>query len=326
MKAVVYDRYGPPEVLRVEEAPKPRPQAGEVLVRVHAVAVTRADCATRDANRHSGAVAMAISRLVYGVRAPKRGILGSEFAGVVDEAGDGVHRLAAGDRVFGTTGFRFGAYAEYVCVAEDGRVGPIPAGLGFTEAAPMCDGGQYALWCLRQAELTPGQTVLVYGASGAIGTAGVQLARHFGARVTAVSGAKNLDLVRSLGAERAIDYEREDFTKSGETYDVVFDAVGKMSFQRCLRALKPRGRYLATDGLGNFFLGMWTARFGAKKVMFKLPPRFTRADVLFLAGLVDAGELKTVVDRTYPMEQIVEATRYVETEQKTGNVVLTIAP
>lgn len=322
MKAVVYDAYGPPDVLRIEDVPRPSPLADEVLVRVHAVAVTRADCATRDANRKGGAVATTISRLVSGVRRPRQRILGGEFAGVVEETGSAVAQLKAGDAVFGSTGFAFGAYAEYLCIREKARVAPMPAGATFEQAAPICDGGQYALWSLRQADLAAGQAVLVYGASGAIGTAGVQLARHFGARVTAVCGPKNLDLVRSLGAANAIDYTSEDFTRSGETYDVIFDAVGKQRFSRCVSSLRPNGRYLATDGLGNFLLGLWTARFGAKKVMFKLPPRFTKDDVLFLKGLVEAGEFKTVIDRTYPIDQVIEATRYVETEQKTGNVVL----
>lgn len=324
MKAVVYDAYGPPDVLRIDDVPRPSPLADEVLVRVHAVAVTRADCATRDANRKGGPVVMIISRLVSGVRRPRQRILGSEFAGVVEEIGPAVTQLKAGDAVFGSTGFGFGAYAEYLCVREKARIAPMPAGATFEQAAPICDGGQYALWSLRQADLKAGQTVLVYGASGAIGTAGVQLARHFGARVTAVCGPRNLDLVRSLGAERAIDYTSEDFTRAGETYDVIFDAVGKQRFSRCARLLKPHGRYLATDGLGNFVLGLWTARFGAKKVMFKLPPRFTKDDVLFLERLVEAGEFRAVVDRSYPLDQVIEATRYVETEQKTGNVVLTV--
>ena len=324
MKAVVFDRYGPPDVLRIEEVPRPSPADDEVLVHVRAAAVTRADCATRDANRKSGLVAGAISRLVFGVRRPRRRILGSEYAGVVETAGAAVTGLKPGDAVFGTTGFGFGAHAEYLCVRESARVAPMPARLTFEQAAPICDGGQYALWSLRQAGLAPGQSVLVYGASGAIGTAGVQLARHFGARVTAVCGPKNLDLVRSLGAAEAIDYTTEDFTKNGETYDVIFDAVGKHSFRRCVPSLRPGGRYLATDGLGNFFLGLWTARFGDKKVAFKLPPRFGQDDLLFLKRLVETGELKPVMDRTYPMDQVVEAERYVETEQKTGNVVLLI--
>jgi len=325
MKAVVYDRYGPPEVLHIAEVARPSLQPDEVLVRVHAVAVTRADVATREANRPSGRLVTVISRLVSGVRRPRQPILGSEFAGTVEEKGLGVEALGLGDRVFGSTGFRFGAYAEYLCVRELGRIALMPSGMSFEDAASICDGGLNALWALRQAPVEKGQDVLVYGASGAIGTAGVQLARHFGAEVTAVCGAKNLELVRSLGAAVAIDYMKEDFTGNGRKYDVIFDAVGKHSFTRSRGSLKPNGSYLATDGLGNLLRGVWNRRFGSQKVRFAIPPRYTREDVLFLKRLIEAGEYRAVVDRTYPMEEAVEAARYVETEQKTGNVILTIA-
>ena len=324
MKAVVYDRYGPPEVLRISEVPRPTPQQDEVLVRVQATAVTRADVATREANRRSGRLVSVISRLVSGVGAPRQPILGSEFAGTVEEKGPGTSRLAVGDRVFGSTGFHFGAYAEYLCVRESGRIATMPAGMSFEDAASICDGGLNALWALRQAPVEKGQEVLVYGASGAIGTAGVQLARHLGAVVTAVCGAKNLELVKSLGATTAIDYMREDFTCNGRRYDVIFDAVGKHSFTRSRGSLKPNGSYLATDGLGNLVRGVWNRRFGSQKVRFAIPPRYTREDVLFLKRLIEAGEYRAVVDRTYPMEDVVEAARYVETEQKTGNVILAI--
>jgi NADPH:quinone reductase-like Zn-dependent oxidoreductase len=324
MKAVVYDRYGPPEVLRIEDVPRPALQPGEVLVRVHAAAVTRADVATREANRRSGPFVSAISRLVSGVRRPRQPVLGSEFAGSVEEAGSAVGQLKPGDRVFGSTGFRFGAYAALLAIRESGRIATMPAGMSFIDAASVCDGGLNALWALRQAEIQPGQEVLVYGASGAIGTAGVQLARHLGASVTAVCGAKNLELVRSLGAALAIDYQTEDFTRNGRRYDVIFDAVGKHSFTRSRGSLKPAGSYLATDGLGNLVRAVWGRRFGSQKVRFAIPPRYTKEDVHFLRGLIEAGEYRAVVDRTYPMEEVVEASRYVETEQKTGNVILLI--
>ena len=324
MRAVVYDRYGPPDVLRLEDVEQPVPREAEVLVKVRATAVTRADCATRDANRRSGLLVTVISRLVSGPRRPRQRILGSEFAGEVVAVGAAVSRLALGDRVFGSTGFRFGAHAEFTCVPENGRIAPMPAGVSFDEAASICDGGLNSLWCLRLAHLVPGARVLVYGASGAIGTAGVQLARYFGADVTAVCSTKNLDLVRSLGADRVIDYTREDFTQNGQTYDVVFDAVGKHSFGRSKGSLKPGGRYLATDGLGNLLLGLWTSRFGDKKVIFQIPPRYTMQDVLFLKELIEAGKFKAVIDRRYRLQDVVEAVRYVETEQKTGNVVLTV--
>src|SRR2546427_3909860 len=277
MKAVVYDRYGPPDVLRLEDVERPVPKEDEVLVKIHATAVTRADCATREANRRSGLAVTLLSRLISGIRRPKQRVLGSELAGEVEAVG-----------------------------------------------AAVCDGGLNALWCLRLADLRKGQRILIYGASGAIGTAGVQLARYFEADVTAVCSTKNLETVRSLGADRGIDYTQEDFTKNGQTYDVIFDAVGKHSFGRCRGSLKRGGSYLATDGFQNLMLALWTSRIGEKKVIFQIPPRYTKKDVLFLKELIEAGRYRAVIDRCYPLEDVVEATRYVETEQKTGNVVLTI--
>jgi NADPH:quinone reductase-like Zn-dependent oxidoreductase len=324
MRAVVYDRYGPPEVLRIEEVERPAPAEDDVLVRIHATAVTRSDCATRDANRRSGLVVMLISRLVSGVLRPRQRILGTEFAGDVAAVGAAVSEFAVGDRVFGTSGFAFGAHAEFICVRQSARIALMPAGMGFVEAAAVCDGGLNALWCLRHADARTGQTILVYGASGAIGTAAVQLAKYFGADVTAVCGTKHLDLVRSLGADRVVDYTREDFTANGQMYDVIFDAVGKHSFSRCRGSLHPGGVYLATDGLRNLLLALWTARIGDKKVRFPIPPRYTKTDVLLLRELIEAGTYRAVIDRRYPMEDVVSAARYVETEHKTGNVILTI--
>jgi len=207
---------------------------------------------------------------------------------------------------------------------ESARIAHMPAGMSFEEAAPICDGALNALMCLKQADLRRGRRILIYGASGAIGTAGVQLARYFDADVTAVCSTKNLGLVKSLGADRVIDYTQEDFTKNGQKYDVIFDAVGKHSFKRCQGSLEPAGMYLPTDGFENLVLALWTPRFGGKKVVFQIPPRQPKQDVLFLKELVEAGKFRPVIDRTYPLEDVVEATRYVETEQKTGNVVLTI--
>ena len=324
MRAVVYDRYGPPDVLRIEDVERPVPQDDEVLVRVRAAAVTRADCATREANRRSGVAIALISRSISGIRRPKQRILGSEFAGEVEAVGTGADEFAVGDRVFGTTGFRFGAHAEFINMPQSARIAHMPADMSFEQAAAICDGGLNALWCLRGADLRKGQRILVYGASGAIGTAAVQLAKDIGADVTAVTSTKNLDLVRSLGADRVIDYTREDFTTNGQTYDVIFDAVGKHSFVRCRGSLNRGGSYLATDGLRNLFLMLWTARVGDKKVLFRIPPRYTKQDVIFLRGLIDGGRFRAVLDRSYPLEQVIEATRYVETEQKIGNVVLTV--
>jgi NADPH:quinone reductase-like Zn-dependent oxidoreductase len=324
VRAVVYDRYGPPDVLRIEEVERPLPKEDEVLVQVRATAVTRADCATREANRRSGLAIHLISRLISGPRRPKQRILGTEFAGEVTAVGAAVTEFAVGDHVFGTTGFRFGAHAEFVCVRESARIAHMPADTSFEEAAAVCDGGLNALWCLRLADVRKGRRVLIYGASGAIGTAGVQLSRYFEADVTAVCSTKNLELVRKLGAGKVIDYTKEDFTKNGQTYDVIFDAVGKHSFARCKGSLEPGGSYLATDGIWNLVLALWTSRVGDKQVLFSIPPRYRKEDVMLLKALIEAGKYRAVIDRTYPFEDVVEATRYVETEQKTGNVVLTI--
>jgi NADPH:quinone reductase-like Zn-dependent oxidoreductase len=324
VKAVVYDKYGRPDVLRLEEVPRPVPMDDEVLVKIHATTVNRLDVHTREANRSSGPAVMFLSRLVSGVRRPRQRILGTEFAGEIDAVGSAVREFAVGDHVFGNSGLRFGAHAEFICVRESARITQMPAGASFEKAAPISDGALNALWCLRVADLHKGQTILVYGASGAIGTAGVQLAKYFGADVTAVCSTKNLELVRSLGADRAIDYTQEDFTKNGHTYDVIFDAVGKHSFKRSKGSLNKGGQYLATDGFRNLALALWTSRFGDKKVRFQLPPRYAKQDLVLLRELIEAGRFRAVIDRTYPLEEVVEAARYVETEQKTGNVVLTV--
>jgi len=325
MRAVVYDRYGPPDVQRLEEVAKPVPKDDEVLVKVHATTVNRSDVHIREANRSTGWAASVISRLVSGVRRPRQPILGGEFAGEVEAVGAAVTEFAVGDRVFGTNGLRFGAHAEFVAVRARARIAKMPAGVSFEEAAPICDGALSALMCLKMADLRPGRRILIYGASGAIGTAAVQLAKHFGADITAVCGTKNLELVRSLGAARVIDYMHEDFTKNGETYDVILDAVGKHSFKRCRDSLKPGGVYLPTDGAMNILLAVMPARKGAKRVVFQIPPRIPKQDVLFLKELVEAGEYRPVIDRRYPLEEVVEATKYVETQQKVGNVVVTVA-
>ncbi len=324
MRAVVYDRYGPLDVLRLEDVERPVPKEDEVLVKIHATTVNRLDVHTREANVTSGLAVSLLSRLVSGVRRPRQRILGSEVAGEVVAAGAAVTEFAVGDHVFGITGLKFGAHAEFTCIRERARIAHMPAGMSFEEAAAVCDGALNALWCLRLAGHRKEQSVLIYGASGSIGTAGVQLAKYFGADVTAVCNTKNLELVRSLGADRVIDYTQDDFTKNGEKYDVIFDAVGKHSFKRCRGSLNHGGLYLATDGFRNLFLALWTSRFGDKKVMFKLPPRYTKNDIIFLKKLIETGKYRAVIDRYYPLEQVVDATRYVETQQKTGNVVLTV--
>jgi NADPH:quinone reductase-like Zn-dependent oxidoreductase len=319
MRAVVHDRYGPPEVLRLEEVERPVPRDDEVRIRVHATTVTRSDAAWRSGKP-------IISRFFTGLRRPKRRILGTELAGEVEAVGSAVHAFAVGDRVFGTP--LFGAHAEFVAMRETGPLAHMPRGMSFEEAASVCDGAILTLTPLRLADLHEGRRILVYGASGSMGTAGVQLARHFGAHVTAVCGTRNVELVRSLGADEVIDYTREDFTRNGERYDVIFDAVGKHSFRRSRGSLSRNGIYLPTDGFENLFWVLWTSaavlRNDGRRVRFDIPPRYRKADVLFLKQLIEAGEYRAVIDRRYPLEEVVEATRYVETEQKTGNVVLTV--
>lgn len=318
MRAVVHDRYGPPKVLRLEDVEPPVPADDEVLVRVHATTVTRSDCGWRAAKPFP-------TRFFTGILRPRRRILGSDFAGTVEAVGRDVTEFAAGDEVFGTTG-SFGAHAELLCVRESAAIARKPAGVTFAEAGAVSDGAILALNPLRLADLRPGRRLLVYGASGAIGTAGVQLGKHFGAHVTAVCDTKNLDVVRSLGPDEVIDYTQEDFTENGETYDVVFDAVGKHSFRRCRRSLAPGGLYLPTDGFVNLPLSLLTRRLGDKRVALAIPPRYRKEDVLLLKRLLEDGGYRPVIDRTYPLEQVVEATRYVETGQKTGNVVLSVTP
>jgi NADPH:quinone reductase-like Zn-dependent oxidoreductase len=316
MRAVVYDNYGPPAVLRLEELERPVPKEDEVLVKIHATTVTRTDCGYRAAHPFFG-------RVFTGLRRPKRRIPGMELAGVVEAVGAGVDEFEVGDEVFGIRG---GANAEYVCVREQGALAHKPAGVSFEEAAAVSDGVIIALACLRKAGSLEGRRILVYGASGSIGTAAVQLAKHFGAHVTAVCNTKNLELVRSLGADVVIDYLREDFTKNGETYDVVFDAVGKHSFRRSRHSLKPGGIFIETD-LGFMWhvppLALLSRWIGSKRVTLAIP-RYEKEDILFLKELIESGKYRAVIDRRYPLEQVVEATKYVETGQKTGNVVLTV--
>jgi NADPH:quinone reductase-like Zn-dependent oxidoreductase len=315
VRAVVHDRYGAPEVLRLEDVERPVPDEGDVLVRIRATTVNRSDCGWRSGKPF-------ISRFFTGVRRPKRRILGGELAGEVEAIGSAVSEFAVGDHVFGTS--LFGANAEFVCLRESAPLARKPARVSFDEAAAVCDGAILALGCLRKAGPLKGRKLLVYGASGSIGTAGVQLARYFDAHITAVCNTKNVELMRSLGADEVVDYLQEDFTKNGETYDVIFDAVGKLTFRRCRGSLKDGGIYLPTDGFANAFWLLWTRRIGDKKVLVQIPPRYTKKDVLFLKELIEAGKYRAVIDRCYPLEDVVEATKYVETQQKTGNVVLTV--
>jgi NADPH:quinone reductase-like Zn-dependent oxidoreductase len=328
MRAVVYDRYGPPDVLRLADVEQPVPREDEVLIRIRATTVNRTDCAIRGGDSivtRLGYSYVTTGSPVKALLQPKQKILGTELAGEVVAVGAVVREFAVADRVFGVNAGRFGAHAEFICMRDRAPLAPMPTGMTFEEAAAICDGAILALGCLRRANLRPGQQILIYGASGSIGTAGVQLARYFGAHVTAVCNTKNVEIVRSIGADPVIDYTREDFTKNGETYDVIFDAVGKQSFTRCEGSLKRGGIYLATDGWQNMFWAVWTARIGDKKVVFDIPPHYRKQDVIFLKEIIEAGKYRAVIDRCYPLEDVVEATRYVETEQKTGNVVLTIS-
>jgi len=328
MKAAVYDTYGPPDVLRIEEVERPAPGPGEVLVRIHATTVNRSDTQTRKGEPF-------ISRFFSGLRRPRYRILGSEFAGEVAALGASVGEFKVGDAVFGINPWRFGAHAEFIAVRARGPVAPKPATLNLERSAAVCDGALLALSALRPArdaltwlkpaDLRAGQSILVYGASGSIGTAGVQLAKHFGAHVTAVCNTKNVDVVRALGPGDVIDYTKDDFTKNGQTYDVIFDAVGKHSFQRSKGSLKPGGAFVATDDLENLLRALSPIPFDGKRVRFPIPPRFTKKDVLFIKGLIESGKYRPVIDRTYRLEQMIEAARYVETEQKTGNVVITVS-
>ncbi len=317
MRAVVHDRYGPPDVLRIADVERPVPKDDEVLVRIHATTVNRTDTGLRSAD-------IFVSRFVTGLLRPKRKILGTEFAGEVEAAGAAVTEFEIGDHVFGIKPWKFGAHAEFICMRERATLAHKPAGMTFEEAAAICDGAILALGCLRPAGLRRGQTILIYGAAGSIGSAGVQLAKSFDAHVTAVCQTKNFELMRSLGADEVVDYTQKDFTKNGATYDVIFDAVGKMTFRRCRGSLKRGGFYLATDGFQNIPLALFT-RIGGRRVVFPIPPRYRKEDVVFLKELIEAGKYRAVIDRSYPMEQVIEATRYVETGQKTGNVVLTVS-
>ena len=317
MRAVVFDRYGPPDVLRIEEIERPAPKEDEVLVKVHATTVNRSDCGYRGAEPF-------FTRFFTGLLRPKNRTPGMEFAGEIAAVGGAVSQFAVGDEVFGLRGS--GANAEYVCVRERGALAHKPAGITFEEAASLSDGACIALACLQKADLRDGKSIVIYGASGSIGTAAVQLAKAFGAHVTAVCSTSSVELVRSLGADEVVDYTQEDFTRNGETYDVVFDAVGKHSFRRSRCSIKPGGLYLETD-LGFMWhvppLALLTRWIGDKKVTLPIP-RYTKDDVLLVKELIETGKYRPVIDRTYPLEDVVEATRYVETGQKIGNVVLTL--
>jgi len=319
MKAIIHTRYGPPEVLQLKEVQKPTPKDNEVLIKVHATTVNRTDCGFRSAEYF-------ISRFFSGLFKPNNQTLGNEFAGEIEAIGKAVKNFTPGDKVFGYNDTTFGANAQYMVLAEGAAITTMPASITYEEAAPITEGGHYALCDIRAAKIASGQKVLVNGATGAIGSAAVQLINYFGAEVTAVCNTKNVNLVKSLGAHQVIDYMQQDFTKLDAQFDVVFDAVGKSSFGKCKPLLKKGGIYMSTE-LGymsqNPFLALITPLLGGKKVLFPIPT-ISKKDVEFLKELVETKKFKPVIDRYYPLEQVLEATRYVETGQKTGNVVITV--
>lgn len=320
MRAAVATRYGPPEVVRVVDVPRPVPAADELLVRVHATTVNRTDCGFRSAHPW-------FIRFFTGLTRPKRRILGNEFAGIVEAVGARVDRFAVGDRVFGYDDTRFGAHAEYLTIGQDATVSTMPDGRDFEVMAPATEGSHYCLAYLRAAGVGEGDEVLVYGATGAIGSAAVQIARSLGARVTAVCDSEHVDLVSGLGAGRVIDRTTIDFTADGRRYDVILDAVGKCSYRQCRHLLKPQGIWTSTD-LGPFSqnpaLVLMTRWSRGRRVLFPIPT-VDREMVEYLKGLVESDQFTPVIDRTYDLSDIVEAYRYVETQRKIGNVVITVA-
>jgi NADPH:quinone reductase-like Zn-dependent oxidoreductase len=319
MRAAVRSRYGPPDVVRVAEVDAPTPNDCELLVRVHATTVNRTDCGFRAGKPF-------IVRFFSGLTRPRRQILGTEFAGVVEAVGAGVTSFGVGERVFGYSEPALGAHAEYLTIREDGPVATIPAGMTFEEAAPGTEGSHYALSFIRRAKIGSGHRVLVNGATGAIGSAAVQILKGLGAEVTAVCHGEHVELVRVLGADRVIDLAAEDFTQDGRTYHVVLDAVGKSSFGRCKRLLEPRGIYLSSE-LGprtqNPFLALVTPLLGGRRVLFPIP-RQSKETVTYLRDLIGSGTFRPLIDRRYPLDRIVEAYGYVETGRKVGNVVITV--
>ncbi len=319
MKAIVYTKYGPPEVAIVKEAPKPIPKDNELLIQVHASTVNRTDAGFRSAEYF-------VSRFWSGLVRPKHQILGCEFSGTIEEVGKQVTTFRKGDKVFGFNDKTFGGHGEYLTIAESDTVTTMLDTMPFDEAAALTEGAHYALGNIRAAKVERGHLVMVYGATGAIGSAAVQLLKHFGATVTAVCNTKNVNLLKSLGADVVIDYEKEDFTKAEHTFHFVFDAVGKISFGKCKHLLTAKGIYISTEfgkNAENVFYALTTPVWRGKKVLFPLP-NISKADVEFLKELYKKKEFKPVIDRHYRMDEIVEAYTYVESGLKTGNVILKI--
>lgn len=328
MKAVVYTEYGAPDVLQVKEVTKPVPKDNEILVRIHATTINYGDMIARRFNEISFAEfnmpgpLLLLARIGFGFRKPKKNILGSEFSGEVEAVGKDVTRFKKGDPVFGYRGPSMGANAEYLCVEENSLVCLKPANISYEEVAAVPYGALTALSLLKKVAIQPGQKVLINGASGSIGSAALQLAKHDGAQVTAVCSTSKMDFVKALGADKVIDYTREDFTQNGETYDLIFDILGRSSFSRCKNSLKPNGRYLlASFKLKQVFQMLWTSRFGTKKVICAFSNE-SLADLTTIKELVEAGKIKSIIDRCFPMEQTADAHRYIESGHKTSPVVI----
>jgi NADPH:quinone reductase-like Zn-dependent oxidoreductase len=326
MKAVVITKYGPPEVLELHEVDKPSPEDNELLIKIYATTVTAGDCEMRSLDVPLGYQLML--RLGFGIRRPRYRIPGTELAGEVEAVGKDVKRFKVGDQVFGSAGLGFGANAEYICLPEnpgemEGGVAIKPANMTYEEAATVPFGGRDSLHFLRLGNIQSSQKVLINGAGGSIGTFAIQLAKHYGAEVTAVDSTAKLDMLRSLGADHVVDYTREDFTQSGEIYDLIFDVVGKISFSRSEKSIVQNGTYLLANPASQMVQGLWTRMTSDKKVIMQTSSG-TLADLVFLRELIEAGKLRTVIDRTFPLEQIVEAHRYVAKGGKLGNVVVTV--
>ena len=330
MKAIVYTKYGPPEVLELKEKEKPVPRDKEILIKIHATPVSFGDKLVRDLKEitpgkfHMPFLFWLFAKMYFGIRRPRIAILGSEFAGEIEAVGKDVKRFKAGDPVFGYRGQSMGAYAEYLCMPETGVLAPKPGNMTYEEAASVPYGAIMALSLLRKQNIGPGQKVLVNGASGGIGPAVVQLAKYYGAEVTGVCGTPRVEYVKSLGADRVIDYTREDFAASGETYDVIVDILGKSPFSKVKGSLKSNGRWLLVSFKTRKLLQMlWTSLTGGKKVICALSTEKAE-DLVFIKELIEAGKVKTVVDRCYPLAQAAEAHRYVEQGHKKGSVVITM--
>jgi NADPH:quinone reductase-like Zn-dependent oxidoreductase len=322
MKAIVYSKYGPPDVLQLKQVEKPAPKENEILIKVKATSVTVADIRSR-----SFTVPPSVwlpARIALGFNRPKKSILGMELAGVVESVGKDVKLFKEGDQIFAASLADFGAYAEYKCLPEDGPVSIKPNNLSFEEAAAIPIGARIALYYLRKTNLQKGQKVLVYGASGSVGSYAVQIAKYFGAEVTGVCSTTNLDLVNSLGADHIIDYTSEDFSSVSETYDVIFEAVNKSSFSACMKLLKKDGTYInVTEPLPSVRM-LWTKLTSSRKLLLSRNSPETSESLNFIKELVEMGKLKVVIDRYYEFEEIVEAHRYVEKGHKKGNVVINV--